>query len=85
MILPQALRIAVPPMANQYLNLTKNTSLAVAIGFPEATGVVFIAVGQGSPAPQSFAVLMLVYLALSLIISALVNLANRRLVLRGGH
>ena len=82
-ILPQALRIAVPPIANQYLNLTKNTSLAVAIGFPEVTGVVFIAVGQGNPAPQSFAVLMLVYLIISLTISAIVNIANRRLVLRG--
>lgn len=82
-ILPQALRIAVPPIANQYLNLTKNTSLAVAIGFPEVTGVVFIAVGQGNPAPQSFAVLMLVYLIISLTISAIVNIANRRLVLKG--
>jgi general L-amino acid transport system permease protein len=82
-ILPQALRIAVPPIANQYLNLTKNTSLAVAIGFPEVTGVVFIAVGQGNPAPQSFAVLMLVYLVFSLTISAIVNVANRRLVLKG--
>ena len=82
-ILPQALRIAVPPIANQYLNLTKNTSLAVAIGFPEVTGVVLIAVGQGNPAPQSFAVLMLVYLIISLTISAIVNIANRRLVLRG--
>ncbi|HJR18656.1 MAG TPA: ABC transporter permease subunit [Actinomycetota bacterium] len=82
-ILPQALRIAVPPIANQYLNLTKNTSLAVAIGFPEVTGVVSIAVGQGSPAPQSFAVLMLVYLVISLTISAVVNVANRRLVLKG--
>jgi general L-amino acid transport system permease protein len=82
-VLPQALRIAVPPMANQYLNLTKNSSLAVAIGYPEVTGVIFIAVGQGSPAPQSFAILAFVYLVLSLGISAIANIVNRRLVLRG--
>lgn len=84
-ILPQALRIAVPPIANQYLNLTKNTSLGVAIGYSEVTSVVSIAVGQGSPAPQSFAVLMLLYLVVSLVISGVVNIANRRLTLKGGH
>lgn len=82
-VLPQALRIAVPPMANQYLNLTKNSSLAVAIAYPEVTGIVFLAVSQGSPAPQSFLVLMLVYLVFSLGISAVTNVVNRRLVLRG--
>lgn len=84
-ILPQALRIAIPPIANQYLNLTKNTSLAVAIGYSEVTSVVSIAVGQGSPAPQSFAVLMLLYLVISLTISAVVNIVNRRLVLKGAR
>jgi general L-amino acid transport system permease protein len=82
-VLPQALRIAVPPMTNQYLNLTKNSSLAVAIGYPEVTGVVVTLVSNGSPAPQSFATLMLVYLVFSLGISAIANLVNRRLVLRG--
>lgn len=82
-VLPQALRIAVPPMANQYLNLTKNSSLAVAIAYPEVTGIVILALNQGAPAPQSFAILMLVYLVFSLGISAVTNLVNRRLVLRG--
>lgn len=82
-VLPQAFRVAIPPMANQYLNLTKNTSLAVAIGFPEVTSVISITVGQGNPAPQSFAALMLAYLVFSLAISAVVNIANRRLILRG--
>jgi general L-amino acid transport system permease protein len=82
-VLPQALRIAIPPMTNQYLNLTKNSSLAVAIGYPEVTGIVVVMVNNGSPAPQAFAVLMLVYLVFSLGISAVANVVNRRLVLRG--
>ena len=84
-VLPQALRIAVPPMTNQYLNLTKNSSLAVAIGYPEVTGIVVVLVSNGSPAPQSFATLMLVYLVFSLGISAITNLVNRRLVMRGAR
>ena len=84
-VLPQALRIAVPPMTNQYLNLTKNSSLAVAIGYPEVTGIVVVLVTNGSPAPQSFATLMLVYLVFSLGISAIANLVNRRLVTRGAR
>jgi general L-amino acid transport system permease protein len=84
-VLPQALRIAVPPMTNQYLNLTKNSSLAVAIGYPEVTGIVVVLVSNGSPAPQSFATLMLVYLVFSLGISAITNVVNRRLVTRGAR
>ena len=80
-VLPQAFRIAVPPMANQYLNLTKNSSLAIAIGFFELTQTTFTVIGNGNPAPQSIVILMLAYLMLSLIISAITNLANRRLQL----
>lgn len=80
-ILPQALRIMVPPLANQYLNLVKNSSLGVAISFYEVTRVAFVASSQGFPAPQVIILLMLVYLAFSLSISLVTNLVNRRLQL----
>jgi general L-amino acid transport system permease protein len=82
-VLPQAFRIAVPPTANQYLNLLKNSSLGLFIAFPEITTVTFIAIGNGNPAPQSIVLLMLVYLAFSLFIAACTNLFNRRLQLAG--
>jgi general L-amino acid transport system permease protein len=79
-VVPQALRIMVPPLANQYLNLTKNSSLGVAIAFAELTLVARIATASGSPAPQAISVLVAVYLALSLVIAASTNLLNRRLL-----
>ncbi len=84
-VLPQAFRIAIPPLSNQYLNLTKNSSLGVLIGYPELMRVTRIAIGSGAPAPQSIAVLMLIYLLISLAIAGLVNVANRRLQLRGAR
>ncbi|MQA85913.1 MAG: ABC transporter permease subunit [Streptosporangiales bacterium] len=81
-VLPQATRIMIPPLANQYLNLVKNSSLGVAIAYPEVTRVIRIAIGQQAPAPQSVLVLMLVYLCFSLGISLVTNLVNRRLALR---
>lgn len=80
-VLPQAFRIAIPPLINQYLNLLKNTSLAVAIGFPEITQLGRIVVGNGNPAPQVIAITMGVYLCFSLTISAITNVVNRRLQL----
>jgi general L-amino acid transport system permease protein len=82
-VLPQAFRISVPPIANQYLNLVKNSSLGVAIAFPEVTRVTRIAIGQQAPAPQSILVLMGVYLFFSLVIAFVMNLINRRLTLKG--
>jgi general L-amino acid transport system permease protein len=82
-VLPQALRIIIPPLTNQYLSLIKNSSLGVAIAYPEVTRVVGIAVGQQAPAPQTIAVLMGVYLCFSLGTSLVANLANRRLALKG--
>jgi general L-amino acid transport system permease protein len=78
-VLPQALRVAIPPTINQFLNLTKNTSLAVAIAYPELMRITLITIGNGHPAPQSFVVVMGTYLAFSLAISLLVNVLNRRL------
>ena len=82
-ILPQAFRIALPPIINQYLNFTKNTSLAIAIGFAEITLITFQLIGNGYPAPQLILLLMGAYLLFSLSISALVNILNRRLQLVG--
>ena len=82
-VLPQAFRIAVPPLGNQFLNLVKNSSLGVAIAFPEVTRIVRITISQRAPAPQSIAILMLVYLVFSLSIALVVNLVNRRLTLKG--
>lgn len=81
--LPQAFRIALPPIINQYLNFVKNTSLAIAIGFAEITLIAFQAIGNGHPAPQLILLLMAAYLLFSLTISVLVNILNRRLQLVG--
>lgn len=83
-VLPQAFRVAVPPTGNEYINFMKNTALGISIAFPELLRVTRIAVGQGNPAPQLFGVMMLFYLAVSLVISLGVNLYNRRLRMRGG-
>jgi len=80
-ILPQALRIATPATGNEFLNLTKNVSLGVAIAFPELLRVSRIAIGNGHPAPQLVFLSLAGYLVLSMIISLLVNIANRRLQL----
>lgn len=80
-VLPQALRIATPATGNEFLNLTKNVSLGVAVAFPELLRVSRIAIGNGHPAPQLVFISLAGYLLLSLIISLLVNIANRRLLL----
>ncbi|HWB72844.1 MAG TPA: ABC transporter permease subunit [Egibacteraceae bacterium] len=80
-VLPQALRIMLPPLANQYLNLTKNSSLAVAVGYFELTRITGQIIANANPAPQSIAILMLLYLALSLLISLVANIVNRSLAL----
>ncbi len=80
-ILPQAMRIALPPVINQYLNFAKNTSLALAVGFAEITTIAFQAIGNGQPAPQVIILLMGGYLLFTLTISFLVNIVNRRLQL----
>jgi general L-amino acid transport system permease protein len=77
-ILPQAFRIAIPPIGNQYLNLIKNSSLGAAIGYYDLTLVAQTTVGNGSPAVPVFALTMVMYIGLSLITSVIVNIANRR-------
>ncbi len=78
-ILPQALRIALPPLGNQYLNLMKNSSLGFAISFFELTKVTSTSIGNRSPAVPAYLLLMGIYLLFSLTISLLVNLGNRRM------
>ncbi len=77
-ILPQAMRIAIPPLGNQYLNLIKNSSLAAGFAYFDITNVTQITVGNGSPAVPAFTLALLFYVVLSLITSVFVNLANRR-------
>ena len=83
-VLPQALRVAIPPTINQYLNLTKNSSLATAIGYPELMssfgGTVLNQVGQ---AVEILGMAMLVYLFISLCISLLLNFVNKRMAIPG--
>jgi general L-amino acid transport system permease protein len=80
-VLPQAFRVAIPPLGNQYLNLFKNSSLGVVISYFELTKVTQTQVANGAPAVPAYAMLMLLYLIGSLILSRLVNIANRRLEL----
>jgi general L-amino acid transport system permease protein len=80
-VLPQALRIALPPIINQYLNLVKNTSLGIAVAYAEITALTQTSIGNGRPAVQSIIVLMGVYLSFSLVISVILNVVNRRLQL----
>lgn len=80
-ILPQAFRIMIPPLANQYLNITKNSSLAVAIGYIEITAVFGRIANNAAPAPQGVVIIMGLYLVFSLSISLVANFFNRRLSL----
>jgi general L-amino acid transport system permease protein len=76
-VVPQALRVIVPPLTNQYLNLTKNSSLAVAIGYPDLFAVFAgTTLSQTGQAIEIIAITMAVYLAISLITSALMNWYN---------
>jgi general L-amino acid transport system permease protein len=80
-VLPQALRVIVPPMTSQYLNLTKNSSLAVAIGYPDLVSIANTTLNQTGQAVEGIAMIMAVYLVISLTISLLMNLYNRAVAL----
>jgi general L-amino acid transport system permease protein len=82
-VLPQALRVIVPPLASQYLNCLKNSSLAVAIGYPDLASVANTTINQTGQAIEGITIIMLVYLTLSLATSAFMNGYNRRIALRG--
>ncbi len=80
-ILPQALRVIVPPMTSQYLNLTKNSSLAVAIGYPDIVSVVNTTLNQTGQAIEGILIIMAAYLTVSLSISVFMNWYNNRIAL----
>ena len=80
-ILPQAMRVAVPPITNQYLNLTKNSSLAVAIGYPDLVSIGNTTLSQTGQAIEAISVFMTVYLALSLVTSLFMNRFNDKMKL----
>ena len=82
---PLALRLVVPPMTSQYLNLAKNSSLAVAIGYPDLVSIANTTMNQTGQAIEGIAVIMAVYLTISLSIAALMNWYNRRVALQGLH
>lgn len=82
-VLPQAMRVIVPLMTSSYLNLIKNSSLAVAIGFPDLVSVVNTSANQTGQVLESMAIMMGAYLTVNLIVSALMNAHNRRLAQRG--
>jgi general L-amino acid transport system permease protein len=81
-VLPQALRLIVPPLTNQYLNLTKNSSLAVAVGYPDLVSVANTSLNQSGRAVECIAIIMAVYLLLSLLTAWAMGAVNRRAALR---
>ncbi len=78
-IFPQALRVIVPPLTSQLLNLTKNSSLAVAIGYPDFVQVAGTTINQTGQAVEGVALMMLVYLTFSLLTSAFMNWYNKKI------
>jgi len=80
-ILPQALRVIIPPLTSQMLNLTKNSSLAVGIGYPDFVSVAGTAINQTGQAIEGVAMIMLVYLFFSLSTSAFMNWYNKKMAL----
>lgn len=78
-IFPQALRVIVPPLTSQLLNLTKNSSLAVAIGYPDFVQVAGTTINQTGQAVEGVAMMMVVYLTFSLLTSAFMNWYNKRI------
>jgi general L-amino acid transport system permease protein len=81
-MLPQAMRVIIPPLTNQYLNLTKNSSLAVAIGYPDVVSIANTALNQTGRAVECIAIVMAVYLTTSLATSLLMNWYNDRAAIK---
>lgn len=80
-VFPQALRIIIPPVTSQYLNLAKNSSLAVAIGYPDLFSIAGTIFNQTGAAIEVITIMMLIYLSISLFTSLLMNIYNRRIQL----
>ena len=80
-VLPQALRVIIPPMTSQFLNITKNSSLAVAIGYQDIVSIANTTLNQTGQAIEGIAIIMMVYLTISLSISFFMNWYNKRIAL----
>jgi general L-amino acid transport system permease protein len=80
-VLPQALRVIIPPMTSQYLNITKNSSLAVAIGYPDLVSIINTTLNQTGQAIEGIMMIMAAYLTVSLSISVFMNWYNKRIAL----
>jgi general L-amino acid transport system permease protein len=80
-VLPQALRVIIPPMTSQYLNLTKNSSLAVAIGYQDIVSIANTTLNQTGQAIEAIALIMAVFLTISLGISLFMNWYNAHIAL----
>ncbi len=81
-VIPQAMRIVIPPLTSQYLNLTKNSSLAVAIGYPDLYAIGGTILNQTGHAIEVVVIFMVVYLSLSLVTSLFMNWFNAKMALR---
>jgi general L-amino acid transport system permease protein len=81
-LLPQALRVIIPPITSQYLNLTKNSSLAVAVGYPDLVSISTTTLNQTGRAIEAISLVMLAYLTMSLLTALIMNLYNRRSLIR---
>ncbi len=80
-VLPQAMRVIVPPLTSQYLNLTKNSSLSVAVGYPDLVNVANTTINQTGQAIEGVTIIMIVYLVTSLATSLFMNWYNKRIAL----
>jgi len=80
-VLPQALRVIIPPTTSQFLNLTKNSSLAVIIGYPDLVSISNTTLNQTGRAVECIAVIMAVYLAISLVTAWAMNVYNRKVAI----
>ncbi|WP_027057545.1 amino acid ABC transporter permease [Mesorhizobium loti] len=80
-VVPQAMRIVIPPLASQYLNLTKNSSLAIAIGYPDLTATTGTVLNQTGQAVECVVIMMVIYLTISILTSLLMNWFNAKMAL----
>ena len=84
-VLPQALRVIIPPTTSQFLNLTKNSSLAVAIGYPDLISITNTTLNNTGQAIEAIALAMVVYLVISLVVSLAMNVYNASILRRGAR
>jgi general L-amino acid transport system permease protein len=80
-VLPQALRIIIPPLTSQYLNLTKNSSLAIAVGYADLFAVSSTILNQNGKAIEVVSIMAIIYLAISIATSLLMNWFNAKMAL----